>query len=294
MQSEKQSDLFTTFVKIGELVSQLYKAADAWLKKPETQAALSRMVELPAAIGHRIKTQRRLLRRGILPSDPIFALHTEQGALAAALVAREYALKLEGKGHSDDARIFAEIAQLAELGNATHTLRVIFPEIEAVARRYMYESGVTEGITSLVEMRVAIGELQNESLGVTAELLATETFTFVNLFAIDFAYKTSYEKSTRGRRAFAKVANRHQVCHGISSDFDEMHVINALTLLYISVIVGQFMVKEGKRLAKENGKILQTLSQQRIDLKEINREMMSLVLSLQSGGSEGKEEIRTS
>ncbi len=80
-------------------------------------------------------------------------------------------------------------------------------------------------------MRFVIGDLQNESLGATAELLATETFIFVNLFAIDYAYRASYDTSKRGRRAFAKVANRHQVCHGISSEFDEMHVVNALTLL---------------------------------------------------------------
>jgi len=291
MTSEKQTDLVTTLWGIGEAFNQFWKTADAWLKKPEVQAAFKRLVELPTAIDHRIKTQRMLLRRGILPSDPVLALHTAQGALTGALVARDYAAKLDSKGHSDDARMFREIASLAELGHATHTLRVIYPEIEAVARRYMYETGVTEGITSLVEMRFAIGDLQNDSLGVPAELLATDPFIFVNLFAIDYAYRASYDTSKRGRRAFAKVANRHQVCHGISSDFDEMHVINALTLLYISVVVGQFMVKEGKRLAKENQKFLQTLSQQRSDIKEINREMLSLIVSLRTDGPYTKADV---
>ncbi|MBB3571573.1 hypothetical protein [Rhizobium sp. BK491] len=291
MTSEKQTDLVSTLWGIGEAFNQFWKAADAWLKKPEVQGAFKRLFELPTAIDRRIKTQRMLLRRGILPSDPVLALHTEQAALTAALVARDYAAKLDSKGHSDDARVFREIASLSELGNATHTLRVIYPEIEAVARRYMYETGVTEGITSLVEMRFAIGDLQNDSLGVAAELLATETFIFVNLFAIDYAYRGSYDASKRGRRAFAKVANRHQVCHGISSDFDEMHVINALTLLYISVVVGQFMVKEGKRLAKENQKFIQTLSQQRSDIKEINREMLSLILSLRAEGPDPKADV---
>ncbi|NTF08888.1 hypothetical protein G6L37_22415 [Agrobacterium rubi] len=285
MQSEKHSNLADSILVIGETVNRLFKEFDTWLKKPEVQAAFSRVAELPDAINHRLQEQRKFLRRGILPSDPIYALSGEQYPLTASLVARGYGTALERKEHFDEAQMFGEIAQLAELGNAKHTLRVIYPEIEAVARRYMYESGVTDGITSLVEMRVAIGELQAASLGTAASLLSAETFTFVNLFAIDFAYKTSYENGTRGRRVFAKVANRHEVCHGISSNFEDVHVINALTLLYIAVVVGHFMVQQGTRLPKQDGKIRETLRLQRIEQREVNREMLSLIRSLQSGSA---------
>jgi len=51
------------------------------------------------------------------------------------------------------------------------------------------------------------------------------------------------------------------------------------------------MVKEGKRLAKENQKFLQTLSQQRSDIKEINREMLSLIVSLRTDGPYTKADV---
>ena len=57
------------------------------------------------------------------------------------------------------------------------------------------------------------------------------------------------------------------------------------------MVVGQFMVKEGKRLAKENQKVLQTFNQQRSDIKEINREMLSLIVSLRTGVPNTKADV---
>jgi len=51
------------------------------------------------------------------------------------------------------------------------------------------------------------------------------------------------------------------------------------------------MVKEGKRLAKENQKVLQTFNQQRSDIKEINREMLSLIVSLRTGVPNTKADV---
>ncbi|WP_162894981.1 hypothetical protein [Rhizobium terrae] len=130
-------------------------------------------------------------------------------------------------------------------------------------------------------MRIAMGELlTGASLGIASDILAIEQFTFVNLLAIDFAYKRTGDKSSRGSRIFAKVPNRHRVCHGIPDEYGRIHVINALTLLYMSVIVGRFMVKHGPRLSERQRDAHQMLNQQRGEQRAVNREMLLFIQEL--------------
>lgn len=192
------------FDRVANSIKEGFDKLNAWFERPETQEAFRALLAVPELIRERVRLQRRFLKAGLLPSGPL-RIHLEtQALLTGAAVAGYYANALEELGFCSDSVRLRRIATLVALGEPVYSLRVIFPELEAVARQSFYAPGVDIRITSLIEMRLRILDLQTEEpVGVAVRAMAVEPFVFINLSAIEYTYARSNEELThKFRRAF--------------------------------------------------------------------------------------------
>lgn len=227
----------------------------------------------------KIKLQRKLLRRGILPSDLVIEIEENGGTFAAPDLAHRYAEFLRAQELDNFAATMMNIAKVAELGLHESTLRVIFPEIERTARRFIYAPGTTFAITSLPSFRAVVGSLiLDRTFSETSDTLAVDSFLFVLVDAMDVMY-FDHEKNPAGfthKRAFRKVPNRHFVCHGLESDVDEVSVLNALTVLYVVMALSTYIRDNNIEVAKHLHGSRELLKA----YKEKRREFNSVTLKL--------------
>lgn len=265
----------------GRFLAELVSKLEVWWEKPETQAAFARILALPAEVEARLKQQRRFLRKGLLPSVPLLTDDVELEALTPEVVADKYANTLKASGYDSDALIMRQIGEVAALGFHDFTMRIIYPENEAVTRLHVYDSNATDGMASLLEMRAfVLGFLTEGSTDQTAQLMSLERFVFLHLAAADVTYaRTKAKRLTRNRRIFAKVANRHRVCHGLVSQLEPKHVINGLTLLYSATVIGRFMLSQGLRVHQGTPRIDILLAERTEARRTINQETLSLLRS---------------
>ncbi|MGV2107804.1 hypothetical protein ACQZ4X_17240 [Agrobacterium vitis] len=275
--NQNPRDQVENWGRLGLMFAEGIAALKSWWDRPATQEAFSKLLRLPGETEEKLKTQRRFLRKGFLPSAPVVAFSDRLEAMTPQTISTQYLLALDALGHSDDANIFKRMGEVSTVACSTHMLRIIYPEIEAVARKYIYLPEVTEGITSLLEMRIAIGSFLNGSpVSDATAIVEIEPFFVTNLLAIDFAYIQSYEVKRRGSLIFSKVANRHHVCHGISDQYNQTHVINGLTLLYVSILAGHMMQKNGTRLNKTPKNAKNMLDKERENQRIQRQEIFSL------------------
>lgn len=274
-----KADLNERFDSLMRSVKEGYDRFVVWFDRAETQAAFNSLLSAPDAILERMQLQRKFFKAGFLPAGPLEDYADGLHSMSSVQVGNILADALDQKGFVPDAISLREITAVASLGNSAHTLRVIFPEIESIARRYLYSPEIGEPIASLIEMRLRIADLQMDApLHAAIDMMLVEKFIFVNLAAIEFTYARSNENpSHKFRRVFAKVANRHLVCHGFVGCYDDQHVINALTLLYISVIACHSLVGMGLGGALVDRKAGPRLVEKREQQKELNRSTMVLL-----------------
>ncbi len=100
--------------------------------------------------------------------------------------------------------------------------------------------------------------------------------------AFDYAYAQENE-SPHGRapldRIFRKVPCRHRVSHGHDDDFNEISVINALTILYITARLGTVLDTIGRRVPHQLANRRATLQAGREDRRMVNN-MTALLLGV--------------
>lgn len=204
-----------------------------------------------------------LRRRGYIPTLPLLQVAQRSDVILPEALADTYAEALRRDGLHDIAERMEQIARIAGLGEHELSVRAIFPEIERIAREKTYEVGVMDGITSLPSLRTAVNELcLKQSLKE-----AVYAYTKIDLFvltlisAFDYAYAStpkagsvSKPESVLYRRAFKKVPNRHVVLHGLQCDYDEAHVVNALTLLFVMARIGAVFEELGERVPQAKPK----------------------------------------
>jgi hypothetical protein len=268
---------------IGGLVATISDALqklDAWLKRPEVQQAFEMMLKFPYQIDQRAKDRFRFLRQGFLPSLPLCEHVAEFQPIEPRSVSQRYAASLDAMGLSEDARIMEAIGKFVQIAPPVYSLRAIFPEVEAVVRRYLHEPGEEASLASVIDMRLGVVNLYIDApIGIAGAAMAAERFIFTNLGAIDFAYARSNEDiRQKYRRAFAEVPNRHRVCHGVPGEYNEKHVINGLTILYIAIVACHLIVSQSEQRPRESSKdISKVFDEKRKELQSINREIFSFI-----------------
>ena len=204
-----------------------------------------------------------LKKRGYIPTLPLLQAAQRSDLIVPEEVARTYAEALRNGGLHDVAERMDQIARVAGLGEHELSVRTIFPEIERIAREKAYEAGVMDGITSLPSLRTAVNELclkrpLKESIYAYAKI---DLFVLTSISAFDYAYASTPKagaqpkpESVLYRRTFRKVPNRHVVTHGLSGDYDEAHVVNALTLLFFMARIGAVFEELGERVPQAKPK----------------------------------------
>lgn len=231
------------------------------------------------------KIQLRYLRAGLLPSIPLInQWGVDLKEMKPDSVARIYAATFLDEGKDRDGALMSGLAEVAAIGNHIYTLRAIFPEVEKVARERAYAPGSARDITSLPSMRHGATRLFLESPPKAFPVLweHTDRFAMTLFEAFDYAYAHENE-SPHARapldRAFRKVPCRHRVSHGHDDDYNDVCVINALTILYITVRLGTVLDAIGQRVPHQLADRRATLQAGREDRRMINN-MTALLLGI--------------
>ncbi|WP_158704440.1 hypothetical protein [Rhizobium sp. NXC24] len=278
--AEPQTLDFKGIGGLAAFISDALQKLDGWLKRPEVQQAFEMLLKFPYQIDQRAKNRFRFLRQGLLPSLPLCEHVAESQPVEAGSVSQRYAASLEAMGLLEDARIMEAIGKFVQIVPPVYSLRAIFPEVEAVVRRHFYEPGEEGSLASVFDMRLGMVNLYIDApLGTAGTAMAAERFIFTNLGAIDFAYARSNEDiRQRYRRAFAKIPNRHRVCHGVPEEYDEKHVINGLTILYIAVIACHLILSQSEESPRAADKPIGKLfDEKRKEVRSIDREIFSFI-----------------
>lgn len=227
------------------------------------------IINLAPAMRSYAAIQSRSLRAGYLPSGPIIK-HWGLGFtdIDAESLLKVYANQFFHKDNVDGGFMFAQLERVLSACNHTASLRAIFPEIERIARDSVYKEGDAKNITSLPSLRHgAFSLFENASIGNLHVLWGKlDIFAPVVISSFDYAYAQD-NAPPLGRqplyRVFRNVPCRHRVCHGYYDDFNERHVINALTILYMVTRLGDLLTETNQRVPHH-------LHNSRESLKEAN------------------------
>jgi hypothetical protein len=237
------------------------------------------------------------IRRGYLPSVPLLGCVKDRGVQISPFDATErYATALEKDELVDAAEIMRRLGRVASVGEHELTVRAIFPEIEKVAREETYEVGVVDGITSLPSLRLAVNDLCLKRPGGEAIVAygKIDLFVLTTISAFDFAYASTAKPGKQPkpetylyRHAFRKVPNRHRAAHGLAGDYGHEHVVNALTMLYVTTKIGALFVELNERVPASPPKDLnKALKEWRESRRKVSRSFGSLWRSI--GGKRGR------
>ncbi|MGO6929776.1 hypothetical protein ACCS55_34945 [Rhizobium ruizarguesonis] len=280
MTEQQTIDLKKSIGDLAAFVSDALRKLDAWIQRPEVQEAFETLLNIPHEVEQRAKNRFRFLRQGLLPSLPLCEHVDELQPVEPGAITLRYAASLDVMGLAEDARIMDALGKFVKVAPPVYSLRAIFPEVEATVRRYLHEPGREDSIASILDMRLGVINLYIDApLGIARTAMAAERFIFANLGAIDFAYARSDEDIRKKyRRAFAMVPNRHRICHGVPGEYNEKHVINALTILYVAIVACHLIRSQSEESPQEPVKdIGKRFDERRKELRSINREIFALI-----------------
>ncbi len=249
-------DLITA--KFGPVIQQFVQGAQTvmqgptdFVNRPEVIAFIKVVQEHPQALRDKIEIRRRMLRQGLVPSNVVLAWAAKPQLVTPENVAREYAHLFRSRGVEHFALVMESLADVAEVGHHAHSLGAIFPEVERIARNRIYDPRTKFGITGIPSVRLAASTLLTDrSLLESLEAITMDHFIFTLMDAVDFAYLDDSDVRhrdiiSRYRRVFRSVPNRHHVCHGVDADSNEIHVVNAFTVLYTVMIIAEHLSSRG-------------------------------------------------
>jgi hypothetical protein len=244
---------------VATAVSEFIRRLDT----PALRAFAKFVNQYPEGLRDKVRMQRGLLRRGLVPSNVIMALATKQVELKAHEVALAYAASFRKRGSHRFAEVMETLAEVAALGHHRMTLGATFPEVEGIARSHIYEPGTGFKITSLPSVRLSVSQLLvGGTLMDSVSAIDLDHFIFTLIDAVDFAYlddskPDQFLSMKRHGRAFRYVSNRHHVSHGTDATYEERHVINAFSVLYTVMTIAEHMMREGLTAPAEwpNGRV---------------------------------------
>ena len=196
------------------------------------------------------------------PLDRVEACAGDSGAIHAVLssyyreewcvVRRDIESRLTKYGLDEEAKeTFGEALTAHEAGLYRCVCRLVFPEIERVARTELYGDRM-ERITSQRELRKVAGSLPISSV-------EPEGFLGLNLFQrlSNHLYEQVEDEDMRQRLARDPVPNRHAVVHGLVVYSSMQNSLNAIFMtdfifLVISLLKG--LEDPPRKARKENGR----------------------------------------
>lgn len=235
------SDIVTTVQRTIHGMQIAATAVSEFIKRLDTPAsrAFAKFAhEYPKGLRDKVRMQRGLLRRGLVPSNAIMAWAVGRQDITARDVALKYAAMLRKRDGGRFADVMEALAEVAALGHHRMTLGATFPEVERIARNHIYEPGTGFKITSLPSVRLSVSHLLvGGTLIESVSAMDLDHFIFTLIDAVDFAYLDDGKpdqslEMKRHARAFRYVPNRHHVSHGTDATYSELHVINAISILY--------------------------------------------------------------
>lgn len=238
---------------VAAAISEFIKRLDT----PELRAFAKLAHEYPERLRDKVRLQRGLLRRGLVPSNVVMAWADGGHDATAHDVALSYAAALRERSAYPFAEVMEALAEFAALGHHRMTLGATFPEVEKIARSHVYEPGTGFKITSLPSVRLAASRLLiGGTLMESVSAMELDHFIFTLIDAVDFAYlddsKPDQVRSMkRHGRAFRYVPNRHHVSHGTNATYEELHVINAISILYTVMTIAEHLMREGLTVPAE-------------------------------------------
>lgn len=261
MPSSEINDAKVDFLSIIQRIAQGVQAVvlgfTEFVNRPEVRAFITLVHEHPQRLREKIALRRRLLRRGLVPSNVILRWAGRLREINPQDVAREYANVLRSRGSNQFADVMESLADVAALGHHGHTLSAIFPEVERVSRNHIYEPGTRFGITGIPSARLAVSTLLvDRTFTDSLAALELDHFVLTLVDAVDFAYLNDHDAEHRAimkryARVFRTVPNRHHVCHGMDAIYGPAHVINAMTVLYTVMAVAEHMVSMGLTVSEQ-------------------------------------------
>lgn len=286
------SDLITQANAFGEKFVDAVKNLSAAVEQFR-QTVLPSFIDLlekyPNAMRAKIAMQRRLLRQGIVPSNALIDWDGEPSGASPEWVAEKYAEFFGKRGSPAFAKTMRDIGRVAALGLHQFTLRLIFPEVEAVARAHIYEPGTRFNITSLPSVRLMAGHILTGPIGRSLNMQSVDYFFFTLIDAVDFAYADDSKADQinlvkRHACIFRKVPNRHYICHGVETECGETQVVNAITVLYTVMLIAEVMSREGQLVAQQYSDSKRLLSEYKSKRRELNSAVLRMLYG--NGGME--------
>ncbi|WP_156398548.1 hypothetical protein [Mesorhizobium sp. Root102] len=204
--------------------------ADLKLSFSKIQAAA---IAASEARANAVEVQSRFLRAGYIPSIPLMEWRDAPSEIRVEHAASAYERGLRKAGFADIADLMGEVPALSSR-SPVHALRVIFPDIERMVREEVYEAGAVDRIANLRSLRIAANMLlYNIPAGKLPDMLRdSDYFITTSLGALDYSY-ASDDRFRTHMCVFKKVPMRNLVVHGAAFAYDDVHVVNAMTLLFI-------------------------------------------------------------
>jgi hypothetical protein len=196
--------------------------------------------------------QNALVRKGLIPHKVLLEAMDANGVsdLSPATYAAELRDYLRDAGCGNESKFLDQIIQIIQVGPVKFSLRIIFPEIEEMFRRKVYEPDA-DGISTFREARFIVLSMIGNATPTDCLRIFQETdpYLLAHLAFLDHAY-SSVSKLERGKnadpgegrqaylryqRSFKYVGNRNEIIHGLSvghrpGDLNDKILINVLTL----------------------------------------------------------------
>jgi len=191
--------------------------------------------------------QNVMIRKGYIPHQVLAGIDPD--SVSAGAYAEKLRDHLRSSGLEAESTFLDQILPTIESAPRKFSLRIIFPEIEEMFRRNVYEPDA-DGISTFREARFIV--LSRLGRATPTECLQiferTDPYLLAHLAFLDLAY-SNVAKLERGknahpgearqaylryRRSFRYIGNRNEITHGLkvdrNGDISEKILINVLTL----------------------------------------------------------------
>jgi hypothetical protein len=200
-----------------------------------------------------------LIRKRLIPHQVLLrGPDVVPSPAAHAIALRDH---LQGCGFSLEAAFLTQLVPTIENSPPKFVLRIVFPEIEEMFRRKVYEPHA-DGISAFREARyIILGRLNhadpNDYLSIFE---ATDPYILTQLAFLDLAYssvdmmaKLKNAPAGDGRRAYLRfhrsfkyVGNRHEILHGLTVEhradaISDNILVNVLTLYASTVVISAYL-----------------------------------------------------
>ncbi len=205
---------------------------------PAAMATGKAMLQIRDTYVAGVKAIRKCMKAGYVPDEFIVGRLNEgqtPSLMEAWLYVRNQLSMIDGDPAREFVSLIDQCKPLFETEFVTGILRVLYPEIERLARTYIYKGATQDGLATLTGARAHIDEVYgNLSPGEVMEVIAASTLlTPTHLSLLEYVYynkKTRDKHPSRSRVIYKIIPSRNEVVHGAGKVYSVAHAINMLLL----------------------------------------------------------------